>query len=76
MTLTLRFLISLEIRMPNKSMDVNPTLELARRITAYNYRNGKVPPRMSQMFAIWSAEDQRREELLKVKLQISKQDGS
>jgi len=46
-------------------------LELARRITAFNYRHGKVAPRISKMFAIWSSnEEQKKEELLKVEMSV------
>jgi len=54
-----------EVRMPSECIESNPTLDLARKITAYNYRTGKVAPRMSRMFAIWSKENKKREELLK-----------
>uniref|UniRef100_A0A7M5X5T7 Peptidase M14 domain-containing protein n=1 Tax=Clytia hemisphaerica TaxID=252671 RepID=A0A7M5X5T7_9CNID len=52
-----------DMRMPSyANTEVNPTLELARRITAFNYRNGKVPQRMSRMFAIWSNLDMKKDE--------------
>ena len=55
------------MRMPSyANTELNPTLELARRITAFNYRNGKIPQRMSRMFAIWSNLDLKKDEPPKV----------
>ena len=59
---------TIEIRMPSCQVERNSTLELARRITAYNYRTGKLPPRMNKMIHIWSTESKKREELLQVRV--------
>lgn len=53
-----------EIRMPSRRTNVNRTLELARRITSYNYRTGKAAPRISKKFSVWTNENLRRNQLL------------